>query len=452
MKNLKKYFFITLLFVSILHSEEKKALRFLVMGDPQFGLKVPGDFESGFIWSSSLWEKMPEICKKLNVKYFFICGDIFGLETAGKSKTGKDVCNESYKIFYDEWEKYLKKFEGICKVFWIVGGHEFAYCKEKGETYWDNSSRDYFLKNYSDKIRYFIIDDENLFILFDKTHDWDYLSQGGFKSNDSLIWLENILEKYKDLKYKWFFGHVPPRNITEWWPDREILKEDKNIKMAKLLEKYKITSAFFGHEHDEYFLGDRGGFPMFVTGMRYPLLVEVNNEEINYSWIIDTTNLKAFLNAFNLPAINLWKIAVIKNNEIISKETENIEPDLFKDLDFKFVKVDRSGFINLEEFFDLKVGDKLIAISEFKSVYYKGCHLMIKSSLPFSIWINGKLLEKNKEGDDKYHFYSSYSIRLNEDKNFIILLLEVKREKNYFAVFRDFSVNVFYKFSKELQN
>lgn len=110
--------FIFLFFIFTTFSEEKKEiLKFLVMGDPQFGLKIPGDYESGFIWSSHLWEKMPEICKKLNVKYFFICGDIFGLETGSKNKRMNDVCNElASKIFWDEWEKYLKKFENICKV------------------------------------------------------------------------------------------------------------------------------------------------------------------------------------------------------------------------------------------------------------------------------------------------------------------------------------------------
>ncbi|MCS7180592.1 MAG: metallophosphoesterase [bacterium] len=299
-----------------------------MMGDPQFGLREPGNFESGFIWSSPLWEKMPEICKKLNVKYFFVCGDIFGLETCSKNKKINDVQEEKApEIFWNEWGKYLKKFEGICKVGWVVGGHEFAYCAEKGETYWNNKSRNYFLKNYPERVRYTIEDGENIFILFDKMHDWDYLSPDGFKSNDSLIWLENILSKYKNFKYKWVFGHVPLRNITEWWSLNG--KENKNTKFAKLLEKYKITSAFFGHEHDEYFLGDKGGFPMFEVGIRYPLLVEVLNNEIKYSWLVDPiNNLEKTIDPFKLPFIDCWKVLVIKKDEKIPLDIENINLDI----------------------------------------------------------------------------------------------------------------------------
>ena len=443
---MRRFILILFLFLSIVLYSEEKIMRFIVMGDPQFGLKIAGDFNSGFVWSSPLWEKMPEICKKLNVNYFFVCGDIFALETGGVEKNGRDVCNENApKIFWDEWERYLKNFEGICKVGWIVGGHEFAYCRDRGETYWNNNSRNYFLKNYSDKIRYTIIDGEHLFILFDKTHDWDYLSQEGFKSNESLTYLENVLEKYKNMKYKWFFGHTPPRNITQWWPDKEI-KENKDMKLAKLLEKNNITAAFFGHEHDEYFIGNRGGFFMFETGMHYPLLVEVTENEIKYKYLVDPLNSTKIIDPFKLPTINDWKISIIKKDKELSFDLNNMNLEENKEVEFKTIKVNEKGEVDLGKVEGLEKGDKIIAIGEFKSFYYKGCHIMIKSQIPFSIWINGNLLEKNSKGDDRYHFYSTYSVNAKEEKNKVVVLLEFDGKGEKFVVYRDLSIRVLNKF------
>ncbi|MCS7180593.1 MAG: hypothetical protein NZ891_04500 [bacterium] len=75
---------------------------------------------------------------------------------------------------------------------------------------------------------------------------------------------------------------------------------------------------------------------------------------------------------------------------------------------------------------------------------------MIKSKMPFSIWVNGILLEREGEGDNKYHFYSTYSVKAKEDKNKVVVLLEIKdREELSFSVYKDFSVNIINKFTPE---
>jgi len=217
--------------LACLASAEDQPLRFLVMGDPQFKLAKPGQPEAGYVWTSDVWAKLPNLMRRVHAKYLFVCGDIFEYKVGdGTTITG----------LWDEWDKYVATFKAAGRVEWITGGHEFWGGKTESEP------RDVFLKRYPDHVRYRIVDGENVFILFDDLHDPNYLDPNG------LAWLEKTLGESAAAKHVWFFGHVPPRNTADWWPTGERPRKDAfRIRLAELLEKRGITAAFFGHEHME---------------------------------------------------------------------------------------------------------------------------------------------------------------------------------------------------------
>ena len=93
---------------------------------------------------------------------------------------------------------------------------------------------------------------------------------------EDIVWLEKVLEKEKDKKHKFIYGHVPLLPFA-FKKEKEYLARgsfDFLNKMEDLLEKYKVSVFFTGHSH-VYYPGKRKGstqyisVPLLGSGARY---------------------------------------------------------------------------------------------------------------------------------------------------------------------------------------
>jgi len=383
------------------------------MGDPQFKLAKPGQPEAGYVWTSDVWAKLPDLMRRAHAKYLFVCGDIFEYKVGdGTTITG----------LWDEWDKYVARFKGAGRVDWITGGHEFWGGKTAAEP------RDIFLKRYPDHVRYRIVDGENVFVLFDNLHDPNYLDPNG------LAWLEKTLAESASARHVWFFGHVPPRNTADWWPSGERPKKDAfRIRMAELLEKRGITAAFFGHEHMETYLGNPGGFPMFASGCRWPLLVEVAAQGIQYRWLmkpLDEHPLAATLDALTPTPVQSWQVAIVPKGEPLPVGLPDLDPA--KPLAFRPL-TSASGTVDLSGLPGLKDGDRVLATAEYPIARgWPVRHARIQSDLPFSLWINGTLYESAPPTRGRFHCYMMNKAETNR----VVILLDVSGPARTFTYFR----------------
>lgn len=253
--------------------------RFLVMGDPQFRVPRPGipaqTWNLGYEWPNDVWRELPRIMRRLGAHRLFVCGDIFEY-LEGDGTTVGDL--------WDVWDAYAATFDDGLHMDWVTGGHEWLRgpCREGDPWVNEPEPRDYFLQRYPERVRYVVRDGRQAFILFDNTHEFGVLKPG------ALEWLDAALESCQDLEHVWFFGHVPPWDPAYWWPQEgEEYREELRSDMAALLTAYGVRGAFFGHLHRDIFLGEPGGFPLFVTGREHPLLVEVCGGDVSFRWIMD---------------------------------------------------------------------------------------------------------------------------------------------------------------------
>ena len=370
-------------------AEREESFRFLVMGDPQF--HVPAEdaraatLHYGHQWQSPAWQHVPALMKRLGVKYFFVCGDIFEYH---------DGDGTSVSELWDVWDRYVDEFSGIGRVEWITGGHEF----------WGrNAERDrqYFLKRYPDHVRYCLREGPHAFIMFSDGCD----SPG---SDDArLEWLEEALGRCQDAEHVWFFGHHPPRNTANWWPTRQRPEEPDpfRTRMAALLERYQVRAAFFGHEHRETNLGDRGGFPMFVTACRYPLLVEVRGDHVDYRWIMAPSSEDPLATALPVGGEPLtdWRLAPVPAQMEWPKPPAL--PDSMDSLEFRAAGAG-DGRIDLSTVKGLLPGGRVVAVAgwSFRAGWHQRC-ARIRSSAPYSLWINGRFLESAAATDGRFNSY-----------------------------------------------
>jgi hypothetical protein len=402
----------------------QKPFRFLVMADPQF--QAPNRYgrpelmNYGLQWTSSTWKAMPHVMRKLAVRRFFVCGDIFEYHDGD----GTTVAG-----LWDVWDRYLKTFEGAGPVEWITGGHEF----------WGKAAaqaRDLFLKRYPGHVRYRIVENGQAFILFDDTHTPDFLKPGG------LEWLESTLEEVRGAEHVWFFGHVPPRNTADWWPTvkRPGQLDEYRSRMAMLLEKHKVRAAFFGHEHRPAYLGDRGGFPMIVASTSIPLLVEVRGEQVAFRWLMDPTADDPLETAVGLegPPVESWRVAVLARGRPLPDDIGNTDPDRPATTDgagqLVFHNVaGKDGVVDLGDLPGLEHGGRAIAVADYQLNTSWGARCArIRSQMPYSLWINGSFFESAPATRDRFFGYQM----ANKARNRAVLVLEVEGPGRRFTFVR----------------
>lgn len=349
--------------------------RFLVMGDPQFRIARPGDKDlvGGYHWTSSTWAAMPRLCERLGARRFFVCGDLFEYQHGDGS---------AIPALWDHWDRYLGRFQ-TTTVGWITGGHEFW-----GGGPMDREARQTFLARYPDRIRYSIVDGDNLFILFDNIHDPKFLDPNG------LQWLEQLLSGSQQ-KRRFFFGHVPPRDTASWWPDGTDAKADEfRSKMAAILEKHQVTAAFFGHEHISSYIADPGGFPMFCVGVQTPLLVEINDERVSYRWLnnplADDPLAKTTEAVFDRP-VQRWQIAFVPPGRklalIPTDPSQPLELDDGSRAAFLELASERVSMANVP---GVQQGGQLVAIADIPRDGLWGQHIRIRSGVPGTLYFNGR--------------------------------------------------------------
>ncbi len=85
---------------------------------------------------------------------------------------------------------------------------------------------------------------------------------------DETKWLENDLEQAKNDQFRFVFGHHPPMTaVTRRQGDNPHMTA-----LQPMFEKYKVSAAFFGHDHNyqhylkngvHYFVSGGGGAPLY---------------------------------------------------------------------------------------------------------------------------------------------------------------------------------------------
>ncbi len=246
-------------------------VRFLVLADPQFELKESKEWK----YTSNVWKQLPGIQTRLNVTDVFICGDLFG---------GGQGDGSTLEACWNEWDRYASSFQNPESVHWVLGGHEF-YRRDDGM-----DPLAYYKERYNHPPRKALRKGNICFVLMDNMHSPTMFDDKG------LEWLEQTLEENKDAKHIFIIHHVGPRNTLNWWNDSPVDDEkipqrahadDWREKYADILSKYPVTAAFSGHDHSAKYMGNRGGFEMFTVGVRFPMLVEIDEkDEVHYSWLL----------------------------------------------------------------------------------------------------------------------------------------------------------------------
>lgn len=395
------------------------AMRFLVMGDPQFRLLHKGDPAAGYQWTSPTWARMPALMKQTQIQWFFVCGDLFQYEVGDGS-----TIPELWKV----WDDYVQDFAGIGRVEWVVGGHEFWGGKTADEP------RQYFLKHYPEHVRYTLTEGDDQFLLFDDVHDPNYFDDKG------LEWLQKTLQA-STAKRIWFFGHVPPRNTTAWWPQGSDAKPDLfRSKMAAILEKHKITAAFFGHEHQEGYLGNRGGFPMFVVGCRMPLLVEADADRVSYRWLLQSeadNPLQKTASAMQDLPITTWKLLALPKGEPLPANLADLDPTLpvrlstGKEIAFQTV-TEETGRINPSAAVPPIEGGKIIAVADYPLKKWAYREVRLRSDLPYAVWFNGQSFGSAPATEGRWNGYLM-GLRKN-GQNRAVLVLEPGDKNAHFTL------------------
>lgn len=397
---------LTLAVLGVRNARADEPFRFLVMGDPQFQVPREGAWEAtlnyGYEWQSPTWKAMPRIMDGLDARYFFVCGDIFQYQ---------DGDGATAPALWDVWDKYLETFAGVGRVEWITGGHEF----------WGSTAaqdQEHFVQRYPDHVRYTVSDAGHVFILFDDVHSPHTFDTHG------LEWLERTLKEAQGAEHVWFFGHVPPRNTADWWPTRKRpgRKDEFRSRMAALLGEYGVRAAFFGHEHRETYLGDRGGFPMFVTGVRHPLLVEVRGERVEYRWLMDRSGPDLLRGSLPVegPPLTAWRVAALPEGAQLPDPPTALK--LPEGLVFRDVSAEH-GVVNLDELLDLQEGGKAIAVADYPlGTSWGGRCARIRSSMPYSLWINGRFFES---ADATAGRFNGYQMAL-QPENRVVIVFDVE--------------------------
>jgi hypothetical protein len=395
-------------------------LRFLVVGDPQFKVRQPGQLEHGYTWQTDMWPGLPLLMRKLQARYLFVCGDIFEFKVGdGTTIPG----------LWDEWDRYLATFDDMGSVEWVPGGHEFW----GGKT--DPAPLAYFFRRYPDRVRSSIVDGDNLFIMFDDVHE-----QG--LDGNGLAWLAKTLRKNASAKHVWFFGHVPPRNTADWWPnDGRPANDVFRIQMAQLLDGNPPSAAFFGHEHMETYLGDPGGWPMFATGPHWPLLVEVADSGVRYRWLMNPLAddpLAGALDALTPTPVLSWQVVVFPGGAPLPTGLPDFNPEgmsTCRTIDGLAGTVDLSGLSNLQD------GDRVLAVANYPSSGgWQERHARIRSDLPFTVWVNGMHVDATGPTLNRFRFY----MVPRSESNRVAILFEVNGPARTFTFFR-------HGFARELQ-
>jgi len=391
----------------------EEPFRFLVMGDPQFHVPTDDAWEPtlsyGYQWQSPAWQHVPALMKRLDAKYFFVCGDIFEYH---------DGDGTAVSELWDVWDRYVDKFAGIGRVEWVTGGHEF-WGKDAEQ------DRQYFLQRYPNHVRYLVRDGPHAFILFDDVHNPLTFGSGG------LEWLDETLRQCQDAEHIWFFGHVPPRNTANWWPTRRRPGELDAFRsrMAALLGQRGTRAAFFGHEHRETNLGDRGGFPMFVAACRYPLLVEVRGDRVEYRWIMEPASEDPLATALPVEGDPLaaWRLAPVPAQ--MEWPAPPALPDSLDALPFRPAAAGADGSIDLSAVEGLPPGVRVVAVAEwtFLAGWHHRC-ARVRSSAPYSLWINGRFLESGGATDGRFN---GYEYELSEPNRAVLILEPADGERTF---------------------
>jgi hypothetical protein len=358
--------------------------------------------------------------QRLQARTLFVCGDLFEFKVGDRS---------SIPPLWDEWDRYVAGFTGTGRVEWVVGGHEFW-----GGTN-DPAPRGIFLRRYPDRIRSRIFEGDHAFLLFDDVHDPECFDTGG------LAWLDRTLQETSAARHIWFFGHVPPRNTADWWPEAGRPSRDAfRVRMAQALDRHPPRAAFFGHEHMESYLGDPGGWPMFGVGCRWPLLVEVAGAEVRYRWIMNplaADPLAGSLDALTPTPVACWQAAVIPRGAALPAlpDFEPASPAAWHTLRSANGTVDLAGIPALAD------GDRVLATAVYTSVGgWQVRHARLRSDLPFSLWVNGLHAEDGAATAGRFRFYLAPRLATNR----VAVLLDVAGPARSFTYFR-------HGFARELQ-
>ncbi len=382
-------------------------LRFLVMGDPQFRQIRPDPWDDavymGYEWQSPAWQSLPQLMERIDADYLFVCGDIFEYHDGDGTTAAK---------MWDVWDEYIAGFEDIGRLEWVPGGHEF----------WDSTAeqdKQLLMERYPDHIRYSFEVGGSVFILFDDVHNPTTFDDRG------LEWLESTLADAEDADHVFFFGHVPPRHADEWWPgpkpsvERDGRHEFRS-RMAALLEERGITAAFFGHEHRETHLGDTGGFPMFEAACRYPLLVEVQGDRVDYRWIAEPAAEDPLASTLPMdgPPLTEWEVTAVTGGQA-GEQTFRVQAD--------------DGIVDLGGLEELKGAEQAVVTASYPVLAgWGGRCVRIRSSMPYSLSASGQLIDTHGPTGDRFR---AYQVRIRRrDVNNVEVVFDLKGPERTFTV------------------
>jgi hypothetical protein len=358
--------------------------RFVVMADPHLHLAEPGNPAAGYrSWPNTCWPHLPRTLKNLDARRFFVVGDILS------HKLGPGATIEGA---WDAWDAYIDGFRGVARVEWSTGAHETLNDLPR------EHNRRVFAARYPHRFRQRIVDGDHAFIL---------LPEEAVTGRDPgvLPWLEKALRDSAHARHIWFFEHIPPLRSCDWWPPPGAKPDPKHKtaqRIAALLEKHKVTAAFFGHLHHEAFLGDPGGFPLFLTGMVCPLLVEVHGERVSYRWLkrpladdpleravdaIPTISPRARIVGDGRPLA--WQAVRIPRGDTLPEDPASLAPTESgtpAPLDLR----SRGGRLDLDAVPGLAHGDHVLLRAAWPvAPKAKSAWLLLATDLPLTLWIDG---------------------------------------------------------------
>jgi len=356
--------------------------RFLVMADPHFRLTKPGDPGLGYgSWPNTCWPELPQLMKTIGANRLFVVGDILH-HALGAGATVTEA--------WDAWDAYVASFDGVGQVEWSVGAHEFFNDMPRSE------ARRVFQARYAHRLRQRIVHGEDVFIL---------LPEEDLKDPAAVRWLEGALQASASARRIWFFEHVPPGNTWDWWAAAGATAESERAVPAQigaLLEKHKVTAAFFGHLHQESYLGNPGGFPLFLAGVTYPLLVEVREDCVEYRWLVRPMSpdpLTMAMDALRTTGPRTrtvdegrpltWHVRIFPRGAELPSSPGDPGPAQANEAGGQSLAV-VAGRVDLSALGNLQNGDCVLAATSYRvAPGSKSNRVLLETQLPVRLWING---------------------------------------------------------------